>query len=119
MLEDLRILLVEDEALLALDLSMILEDEGAHVMGPCASVGAALDVTERPDIALLDVDLRGEPVFPVADRLVADGTPIVFHTGRADVADLRARYGADVPIIPKPSTPADLVARMGRAVAHH
>ena len=117
MLDDLNIMVVEDEALLAVDLSMILEDEGARVEGPCMSIDAALARTGAIDAAILDVDLHGEPVFPVADRLRAEGTPFVFHTGRADLDELRRRYGDDVAILTKPSMPQQVVRSLSRAVA--
>lgn len=116
MLDDLHILIVEDEALLAVDLSLTLEDEGATVAGPCLTLDAAMRADGRIDAAVLDVDLRGERVFPVADRLRSEGKPFIFHTGRADLAELRGRYGIDVPIVVKPSCPADLVRELSRAV---
>ena len=116
MLYDLHILVVEDEALLAVDLSLILEDEGATIAGPCLSLAAALDSIETIDAAVLDVDLKGEAVFPMADRLARDGTPFVFHTGRADLAELRSRYGEAVPIVAKPSSPSDIVRELSRAI---
>ncbi|KIT17472.1 response regulator [Jannaschia aquimarina] len=117
MLDDMKILIVEDEALLAVDLSMTLEDEGAVVEGPCMTIDDALRNQSHVDAAVLDVDIRGEPVFPVADRLAEEGTPFVFHTGRANLAELRERYGDDVPIISKPSSPARLVKILCDAVA--
>ncbi|WP_308916440.1 response regulator [Jannaschia sp. LMIT008] len=118
MLDDLNILIVEDEALLAIDLSMTLEDEGATIAGPCMTLDAALEAQAgaKLDAAVLDVDLRGQAVFPLADRLKADGTPFVFHTGRANLAELRARYGIDVPILMKPSRPSDVVDGLTQAV---
>ncbi|MEM7487557.1 MAG: response regulator [Pseudomonadota bacterium] len=109
MLDDVSILIVEDEALIALDLTMTLEDEGLAVIGPCTNVRSALENTSAADAAILDVDLKGEAVFPVADRLAQSGTPFLFHTGRKDVDILRDRYG-DVPIIEKPTTPKALMA---------
>ena len=116
MLDDLNIMVVEDEALLAVDLSMTLEDEGAHVAGPCYSVSAAMADRSDIDAAILDVDVRGTSVFPYADRLQAEGTPFVFHTGRADLEELRMRYGAEVPILTKPSRPEDVVRRLKAAI---
>ena len=116
MLDDLNILVVEDEALLAVDLSLTLEDEGARVAGPCMTVKDAMRFDGPIDAAVLDVDLRGEAVFPVADRLHADGTPFVFHTGRADLDELRTRYGGEVPILAKPSTPEALISGLTKAV---
>jgi len=103
MLDDMKILVVEDEALIALDLSMILEERGADVHGPCGTVEDAVDaVDETLDAAILDVDLHGRSVFPVADRLQEIGIPFVFHTGRYDVGTLNARYG-DVVVLSKPA----------------
>ena len=116
-LDDLHVLVVEDEALLAVDLSLTLEDEGAIVSGPCMTLDAALNHSDLVDAAVLDVDLRGQPVFPVADRLARDGKPFVFHTGRADLAELRDRYGEAVPIVTKPSSPAALVQTLVTAVS--
>ncbi|MFO6464109.1 hypothetical protein ACK8OR_06940 [Jannaschia sp. KMU-145] len=103
MLDELNILVVEDEALIAMEVAMSLEDEGAEIVGPCSSVATALTRVTDADAAVLDVDVRGEAVFPVADELRAAGKPFLFHTGRDDLDTLRDRYGADVPIIRKPS----------------
>ncbi|MEM7724694.1 MAG: response regulator [Pseudomonadota bacterium] len=110
MLNDANILIVEDEVLIALDISMMLEEEGASVVGPCADIQSALAKTSKADAAILDVDLRGEDVFPVADSLHAAGTPFLFHTGRRDTDVLRARYGTDVAIVEKPTTAETLLA---------
>ncbi|WP_207103034.1 response regulator [Paracoccus shandongensis] len=110
-----RVLVVEDEYIIAEDLREELEREGALVLGPVASVAAALDLLQggpRPDTAILDINLRGERVFPVADRLRAMGVPFVFATGYD--AEAIPRDYADVPRIEKPFTLRDL-GRWGRA----
>lgn len=104
-------MVVEDEALIALDLTMTLEEMGAQVLGPFGTIRAAA-ACGAVDAAILDVDLGGEPVFPLADRLRAAGTPLLFHTARADIAALRDRYGPDVPILSKPAR----LDRMARAL---
>jgi DNA-binding response OmpR family regulator len=88
------ILLVEDEMIIAFDLTDRLEDGGFQVDGPYPSVERALGAIERrrPDGAVLDVQLTDGPVFPVADRLTELGVPIVFHSGHANPEDLRGRY---------------------------
>ncbi|CTQ32185.1 response regulator [Jannaschia rubra] len=116
MLNDCTILLVEDEALIALDLAMTLEDEGAQVEGPFATVPTALPACCAVDVALLDVDLCGTKVFPVADRLMAEGKPFVFHTGRPDRELLAGRYGADVTILLKPTRSAQIVEALREAL---
>jgi DNA-binding response OmpR family regulator len=89
-----RILLVEDEYLLALDLQSELEDIGVVVLGPEPSVAGALRrVADEPriDAAVLDVNLGGEFVFPVADALRARGVPFIFCSGYHDSVT-RDRY---------------------------
>jgi CheY-like chemotaxis protein len=84
-LEGRCLLVVEDEYMIAIDLVSFFEDLGADVIGPAGSVVEGLDLVEqhghRVDIALLDVNLRGELVYPVADALAAKGVPVIFTTG--------------------------------------
>ena len=115
MLGELNVMVVEDEALLGMDISMTLEDEGASVCGPFLTVEEALAGiagTMAVDVAILDVDLNGELVFPVADRLVQSGTPFVFHTGRSNLDVIRQRYGREVSIVAKPASPEALVEQV-------
>jgi CheY-like chemotaxis protein len=79
-----RLLVVEDDYIVASDLALALEERGAEVIGPAGSIGAALKlVTEHIalDGAVLDVDLRGQRVYPVADALRVARVPFVFTTG--------------------------------------
>ena len=79
-----RLLVVEDEYLIAADLADVLTGQGANVIGPAGSIKDALDMlaTERQlDGAILDINVRGERVYPVADALRARGVPFVFATG--------------------------------------
>ncbi len=80
---DRHVLIVEDDIFIALDLERVLDDAACGVVGPAASVELALakiSVTKL-DAALLDVNLGQELVFPVADRLSAEGIPFIFVTG--------------------------------------
>ena len=79
-----HVLIVEDEALVAIDLQFALEDAGAEVLGPAMSLPDALAMVEqsaRIDCALLDVDLAGHDVYPVAQALQRRGIPFLLHTG--------------------------------------
>lgn len=79
-----RLLLVEDEFVLAVCLSDWLEDHGAQVIGPVASVTDALCLLEQApeiDVAILDIDLGAETSFPVADALRRAGIPFLFASG--------------------------------------
>jgi len=76
------VLLVEDEAIIALDMEQTLTAAGLRVLGPAASVNTALRLIarERPDAAILDLDLGGELVTPVARTLRDLGVPYVLAT---------------------------------------
>jgi CheY-like chemotaxis protein len=78
-----RVLLVEDEMMVAWLLEEMLSDLGCAVVGPAASIKQALAMldTEAIDVAVLDVNLNGQLSYPVADALVARGVPFVFSTG--------------------------------------
>jgi CheY-like chemotaxis protein len=77
-LKGLRVLVVEDEALVAFQLEDMLAELGCAVIGPASRVGQALDLLgrERVDAAVLDVNVAGELVYPVADALTAQGPPL-------------------------------------------
>ena len=79
-----RVLIVEDESLVAMLLETILEDMGCTPVGPASNIdeGEALARDEAAlDAALLDVNVAGRQVFPVAAALKARGVPFVFSTG--------------------------------------
>jgi two-component SAPR family response regulator len=104
-----RILVVEDEYLIALDMGRALEEQGAEVVGPVASVSGALELIEssgRLDIAVLDINLHGEPAYPVAKSLQSKGVPFVFTTGYG--ASSVSREFADIRMFEKPVDPAKL-----------
>lgn len=92
-LKGLRVLLVEDEYLVACEIADMLGAMGCEVLGPVPSCEAALEVLRREavDGALLDVKLRGEDVLPVADWCAEHGIPFVFTTGY-DTHLLSPRY---------------------------
>lgn len=102
-LRDRRILVVEDDYMLAQELRGELEGAGVEVLGPVPSVANALELLGRealPDAAILDVNLKGEMVFPVAQALRQQGVPFVFATGY-DAGSLPQAY-AEVPCCEKP-----------------
>jgi CheY-like chemotaxis protein len=110
------VLLVEDELFIALDLQETIEDAGFCVVGPCTTLVEAQGAIDRVGakalaVALLDVRLADGAVFPAADRLYADGVPLIFHSGHADDMELRQRYPRAT-ICPKPSAPAELTAAL-------
>ncbi|CAA7614938.1 response regulator [Magnetospirillum sp. UT-4] len=112
-----RVLVIEDEMMVAMGLEMALEDAGYDVVGPFGRLDQALDAAcnERMDVALLDVNVRGEDIFPVADILAARGIPYVFLTGYGrDI--LPARFGSGR-ILSKPFQAIQLVAAVRELTA--
>ena len=106
-----RVLVVEDEFFIADDLARALTALGAEVVGPVPTRDEALEELSgagRIDLAVLDINLRGEPVFPVADALAASGVPFVFATGYEE-ATVPERF-RHVPRWEKPFNP-DALAR--------
>ncbi len=100
-----RILLVEDEPVLAIDAAMLLDEMGLNVIGPCATLdqGLASAETEMLDLAMLDINLRGEMSYPIADILYRRGIPIIFATGYGSVD-----WRGDAPRVGKPYSQRDL-----------
>ena len=85
LLEGKRILIVEDEAMLAFTLSDELDELGCKTVGPFTTLGEAMQAVRdlEFDAAIVDVNLAGQFVYPLADDLIARGVPFVFLTGYA------------------------------------
>jgi CheY-like chemotaxis protein len=83
-----KVLVVEDEPVLALDIASTLDSLGCDMVGPVARLSDALSVvaTETFDCAILDVNLRGECITPVADILLDRHVPLLLSTGYSDLA---------------------------------
>lgn len=103
-------LIMEDEFIVALDLSGMAEDLGFCVDGPFATVTEGTEAITHhcPDVAILDVQLADGEVFPLADLLMRLGVPLIFHSGHADNGRLLARY-PDARSAGKPC-PAEIIA---------
>ena len=106
------VLVVEDEALIAMDLQSIVEKAGYRVVGPVSNAAAALAMVarEKPHIALLDVNLGRSNVFELADVLAQMGIKMLFVTGHS--RGLLAEAHKDRPMITKPFMPNALLAAM-------
>ena len=111
-----RVLVVEDEMLVALLVEDILAEAGCIVIGPFARVGDALAAvhTEVADLALLDVNVAGEKVFPVAHALEKRGVPFLFLTGYGQ--DALPRDRPDWEACSKPFFPEQLAKRLAQKV---
>lgn len=112
-----RILVVEDEWLVAADLEDALVEAGLEVIGPAPSVGEALALlaSHGPvDAAVLDVHLTRETSLPVAEALRREGVPFVFATGFTP-DDLPIEFRTQ-PLLTKPVDPSVLLARLHRGL---
>jgi CheY-like chemotaxis protein len=109
-----RILVVEDEFLIALDIAGALEQNGHVVIGPFASRQDAVAALEREQIdgALLDANLGGEPVGDIADALAARRLPFAFVSGYG-VEHLPPKH-KHAPLVRKPFTNSDLLTVVER-----
>ena len=109
-----RVLVVEDEALVAAMVEDILADLGAVLVATATNIDRATELaqSETIDVAVLDVNVRGRRVDPVADILRQRGIPFVFATGYGATMSAASR---DV-VIDKPYTPAKLAEALARAL---
>jgi len=112
-----RILVVEDEMIVAGLLADMLTDLGFKVVGPAARVDEALAMIDAHaiDVALLDVNLNGQLSYPVADALVAHGVPFVFSTGYGKDR-LLAGYRS-FPVLQKPFHELELFHALAKLLA--
>ena len=113
-----RILLVEDETLVAMLLEDMVADLGGMVTGSASRVGQALKIINDPnsgiDVAVLDVNLAGEEAFPVATALVERGIPFAFSTGYGNAG--LPEHWRDRPTLQKPFTQDQVTAVLVRAL---
>jgi two-component sensor histidine kinase len=114
-----RVLVAEDEPLVALELERALTELGCVVVGPAATLDETLRLANaegRLDGAVLDVNLGGRAAFPAADLLAGRGVPIVFATGYGDLPGGRVG-GGRAALLRKPLARGELEAALGRLIA--
>ena len=105
-LKGLRVLVVEDEMMVSMLIEDMLSDLGCTVVGPASRLDEAIELANRAEIdcAVLDVNLGGQPIFPLADLLRQKGAPFAFATGYGD---------AGSPVLQKPFREGDLARVLG------
>ena len=118
MLFQALVLVAEDEPLIALDVALAIEDAGGEVAGPAASVEEAMDlIATRPIVAaILDVNLADGDIWPVAERLMNAGIPIIIQTGIGLTPKMAARF-PDLVVQIKPCVASKLVVQLAVLIA--
>lgn len=114
-----RALVAEDSSYVLFSLEMLLAQSNIEIVGAAATLAALLKMAESAcvDVAILDVNLNGELVFPAADLLIARGVPIVFTTGYAP-EKLFPAHLLDVPALQKPYDPDEFLGIVVDAIKH-
>ena len=110
-----RVLIVEDEIVVALFLEDLLAEFGYEVAGVAGQLDDAMARAPDYDVAVLDVHLDGRTVFDFADSLAARGTPFVFATGYGERGIPERHRGR--PVLQKPFQPGDLKQVLAQIVA--
>jgi DNA-binding response OmpR family regulator len=117
-LNGVRVLVVEDDSLLAMDLEDTLVDAGATVVGVCQTLDEAIARADAGDfaVAVLDFTLGRDTASPLARRLLRRGVPFVFYTGKSRREPSLAEW-MDCPIVEKPAPPRVLVSALRTALS--
>jgi two-component SAPR family response regulator len=113
LLDGKRVLVVEDEFFVALELELMIRDLGGAVAGPVAHLGAARAVMlqDKINCAILDVKLDGNTSLPLADELMASGVPVILIRGYGS-NQLPSRF-ANTPKLGKPVSVNELARALG------
>src|SRR4051794_34025812 len=112
-----KVLIVEDQLIVALDIQVAVEDANGEVVGPAATVREALELlrAEEVDAAILDANLPDGDITPVAEELIARGIPVVINTGVA--LPLGLKRHSDLPVFRKPTAPMCLIRELAARCA--
>ena len=112
-LNGLRVLVVEDEMMVSMLIEDMLTDLGCTIVGPASRLDEALQLAGEAelDCAVLDVNLGGQPIFPLADLLRQMGRPFAFATGYGDAGLRDVDKGS--PVLQKPFREGDLARVLG------
>lgn len=113
-----RILVAEDERFVAFDLCDTVEEAGFLVEGPHRDISSAMLAFQKnkPDLAILDIELDDGVVYPLAKRLAEEDIPIIFHSGQRSCAEVNERFPT-CQALAKPCPPAAMISAVSAALA--
>ena len=117
--QQLRILVAEDEMIIGEDLCQTVAEAGYVVEGPFVDIQSTMLAYQKhkPDLAILDVQLGDGIVYPLAEQMMAEDVPVIFHSGQLTPDDVAARF-PEALAVQKPSPPAEMIANVQRVLAH-
>ena len=113
-----RILVAEDEGIVACDLCDTVEEAGFVVEGPHRRISSAMLAfqKDRPDVAILDVNLDDGVVFPLAEKLMEENIPVIFHSGMHSSAEVLERF-PNAQALSKPCPPSVMIDAVNELLA--
>jgi CheY-like chemotaxis protein len=116
-LSNRKVLVVEDEMMIAMLIEDMLDELGCKLVGPATNVPRALELIgkERVEVAVLDLNLDGKDTYAIADALRQKNVPFIFATGYGSTG-MRPEYG-DRPVLQKPFQAKDLETALAEALA--
>lgn len=111
------VLVAEDELIIGVDLCDTVAEAGYAVEGPHDRIDAAMLSIQkhRPDVAILDVRLDDGDVFPLAEALIKENVPVIFHSGEVSPEEMRQRYPG-TQAISKPCPPNVMIEKVRQAL---
>ena len=114
------IMIVDDEALVLFDLSLTVEDLGHDIFCEATNIEDALNALEAgsPDAALLDIDVGGTPVWPLARAVARKECPIVFVSANSRHEELKTEF-AHCHVVDKPASPTDISRALETALSRN
>ena len=117
--QPLRVLVAEDEMIVGYDLCATVSEAGYIVEGPFDDLSSAMLAYQKskPDIAILDIQLGDGIVYPLAEQMMAEDVPVIFHSGQITPAEVATRF-PKAQALSKPCPPAAVIDSVQRAAQH-
>ncbi|MBX7493671.1 response regulator [Qipengyuania sp. 1NDW9] len=118
--QQLRVLVAEDELIVGYDLCDTVAEAGYLVEGPFDDLSSAMLAYQKmkPDVAILDVQLGDGIVYPLAEQMMAEDVPVIFHSGQITPQEVASRF-PQAQALSKPCPPAEVLETVNRAAQHH
>ncbi|MBY6129296.1 MULTISPECIES: response regulator [Qipengyuania] len=118
--QQLRVLVAEDELIVGYDLCDTVAEAGYLVEGPFDDLSSAMLAYQKmkPDVAILDVQLGDGIVYPLAEQMMAEDVPVIFHSGQITPQEVASRF-PQAQALSKPCPPAEVLETVHRAAQHH